>query len=757
MSGLNWRRVEEIYDTAVELPPGERGGYLDAACADEPPQVRAQVETLLWTPQEEGEQFLERSLAEAARAIIEETWSLKEGTRLLDRYTIGTVLGVGGMSVVYKATDDKFDPPRAVAIKLISAEVLAGGPKARERFKAEANALAQLKDPRFVRIYDTGEWGLHPFLVMELVEGRSLESRAEARMPPREAAALVASLAGAMSHAHALHIVHRDLKPANVLIDAAGRPRLVDFGLALMDQPWGEADRGEGEVAGTFAYMAPEQANGETGRIGPLTDVFGLGAILYTLLTGRSPYQGADWKATWKQARLAQVTPPRQLGPYLDADLQAVCLKCLQKDPAGRYPSAEELAKDLERWLDGRETKARPWGRVERILRVCRRNPVASALTAATAILLIATAVTAISVAQERKERLVQETLSSNSYLANGIASHVLWQLKDWSKPVVEAARDPKLRKLLKAKDREGLQNYLAILRERPGKGSLFEDWFVVERDQGKLLAISPPRPGLLGRQYDGRDYFAGAMDHAWKGRIGEESVHVSRVFRSEKGETDNDSSEFAISVAVREGDGRAAPALGVLVVTLTTDSKMGLVQLVHERRRAVLIGRGDINPPRPDAEPGALKGYHVLVHPGGRRGDAALQVKTPATEQIGARRREQPEFQPPDVLAFDPGKAIDANYVDPFDNKRQLVGFAQVGNTELAVMVQQQYDQAVEPDIWSAALVTWIGAAALLGLLLAGVIGRWTVRRITNRTASTTKPSGSRSTRAARTGTAAG
>jgi serine/threonine-protein kinase len=743
MSSLNWRRVEEIYDTAVELPLGERGGYLKAACADEPLEVRAQVETLLQPPQGEGGQFLEQSLAEAARVIIEETWSLKERTRLLDRYTIGTVLGVGGMSVVYKATDDKFDPPRPVAIKLISAEVLlAGGPKAREHFKDEANALAQLKDPRFVPIYDTGEWGLHPFLVMELVEGRSLESRAEARMPPREAAALVASLAGAMSHAHALHIVHRDLKPANVLIDAAGRPRLVDFGLALTDRPWGEADRGEGEVAGTFEYMAPEQANGETGRIGHQTDVFGLGAILYTLLTGRPPYQGADWKATWKQARRAQVTPPRKLNPYLDADLQAVCLKCLDKDPAGRYPSAEELAKDLERWLDGRETKARPWGRVERILRVCRRNPVASALTAAAVVLLLVTAVTVTSAAQGHKDRL-EAAHRSNSYAAYVIASNVLRQLEDWSNPLVSEAGDPKLRELLKAPNQAGRSERLAERVKnlhqqagRPGEKSPFEDCFLVDKD-GTVLAIRPGRQELIVRSYAGRDYFQGARGNAkrWTGR---DSVHISRVFRPEKGGgIDRDRSELAIAVAVRDGDGPAAGVIGVLAATLTTDSKLGLasLRLSGKRHRAVLIGRGDSNPPRPGAEPGAEEGYYILVHPGFGHGSPALRVDLPRAVEVGRRPQEPELHQLRDLDAFDPAEAFGASYEDPLDNERQLVGFAQVGNTELVVVVQEPYDQAVESHMmWAVSLVACVGAATFLGLLLAVVVARLVGRGIRNR-----------------------
>jgi serine/threonine-protein kinase len=730
MSSLNWRRVDEVYNTAVELPPEKRLDYLDSICAGESPEVRATVETLLQKPQvDEDVRFLEVALADAAQ-LIEETWFLREGTRLLNRYTIETVVGVGGMGAVYKARDDKFDPPRQVAIKLISAEVtLADTPEARERFKAEANALAQLKDPRFVRIYDIGEFAQHPFLVMEFVEGSSLANWAEARMDPRDAAELIASLASAMSHAHALDIVHRDLTPSNILLEGADRhrPKIADFGIAMkLDKT--EKAATPGTVAGTPSYMAPEQASGLT--VDGRTDIYMLGAVLYELLTGKPPPQSTSTFDTRDKVITQFPEPPRLLNRRVDRDLQAICLMCLEKDPSKRYQSAEELAKELERWLDGRETKARKWGQAESILRACKRYPIATALIAATAILLMATAVTAMSVAKERKDRLEQESLRSNSYLANSVASHVLLQLQEWSKPVVDAAQDPKLRELLKTENRKDLQEYLANLRHMLGDESPFEDWFVVDREQGKLLAISPMRAPLLDRRYAGRDYFLAAIDHAARGRIAGESVHVSRVFRPEKGNNDDNGSEFAISVAVRDGANRSAPVVGVLVVTLTTDSKMGLVQLVHGRRRAVLIGRGDINPPRPNAEPGAIEGYYVLFHPGSSRGDTARPVQSRATEEIGGRRLEQPEYQPPDVLAFDPGKAIDANYVDPLDNKRQLVGFAQVGNTDLAVMVQQPYDQAVEPHIWSVALVTCIATTSFLGLVLVGAIGRSAIRR---------------------------
>jgi tetratricopeptide (TPR) repeat protein len=380
MPPVNWHRVAELYDAAMGKPPAERRAFLDAACAKEPTEVRAQVEALLQGPTEDdGPLFkhFEQNLTTLARAVTAELF-LKEGTRLLDRYTIRSVLGIGGMGIVYAVEDCRFDPPCPRAVKMILPDIaLALGLEARRRFKDEANVLARLTDERFVRVYDIDEWNQQLFLVLELVNGRSLKDRCPSKLPPKEAARLIASLADAMSPVHRLNIVHRDLKPANILLDDRQRPKITDFGIG---------------VIGTPGYMAPEQCDGDTDRVHPAADIYALGAILYELLTGGLPYDPKG--APSSEFRRAVTDPgskplrPRRLERTVPADLAAICLKCLEKEREDRYGTAKDLADDLQRFLDGKPVWARPAGALRKLWMWACRRP-AQALAAALAVLLL--------------------------------------------------------------------------------------------------------------------------------------------------------------------------------------------------------------------------------------------------------------------------------------------------------------------------------------------------------------------------------
>jgi tRNA A-37 threonylcarbamoyl transferase component Bud32 len=265
----------------------------------------------------------------------------------IGKYRVVERLGRGGQAEVFRAVHPNL-PGRDVVIKWANKHL---SPALQQQLLEEGRALAHLEDAGVARVYDVDEHEGRPFVVMEFVRGRTLQQQLnEGRPSPRQAAVLVAQLAHTLERVHRQGICHRDLKPANILIDAAGRPRVMDFGLALMEQPWEEPRRREGDVSGTFQYMAPEQANGETGRIGPRTDVFGLGAILYALLTGRPPHQDADVMAVWEKARQGVVTPPRQLNPHIPRALERICLKALAPDPEQRYVSAGELAVALHRF-----------------------------------------------------------------------------------------------------------------------------------------------------------------------------------------------------------------------------------------------------------------------------------------------------------------------------------------------------------------------------------------------------------------------
>jgi serine/threonine protein kinase len=269
-------------------------------------------------------------------------------------YELVAELGRGGMGVVYLARDPKLK--RHVALKMI----LANAPltaNQRARFQAEAEAVARLQHPHIVQIFAVGEHEGQPYVALEYLPGGSLDRQIQGTpQPPREAARLVELLARAVHAAHQIHIIHRDLKPGNVLLAPAnpgdpgwtpyGLPKVADFGLARQFDPSQPRPRDE-VVAGTPDYMPPEQAAGQIQRVGPATDVYALGVILYEMLTGRRPFQGGSNRVTLEKVRNQPPTPPRDIQPDVPAELEAICLRCLAKQPAGRYPSAAALADAL--------------------------------------------------------------------------------------------------------------------------------------------------------------------------------------------------------------------------------------------------------------------------------------------------------------------------------------------------------------------------------------------------------------------------
>jgi serine/threonine protein kinase len=265
-------------------------------------------------------------------------------------YEILAALEPGGMGVVYRARHLALD--RVVALKMIRTGANAG-PHERARFQLEAQAVASLSHPNVIPIYDCGECEGVPYLAMEFAEGGSLARRLAGRpMLPAEAAELVETLARAVHFVHQRGIVHRDLKPANVLLTEQGVPKLADFGLAKrLDQDLGLTHTQA--VLGTASYMAPEQAAGDKHAVGPAADVYALGAILYETLTGRPPFHAATYELTIHQVLSADPPPPARLRPDVPAELEAICLKCLDKDPQERFATALELAEDLRRYRDG--------------------------------------------------------------------------------------------------------------------------------------------------------------------------------------------------------------------------------------------------------------------------------------------------------------------------------------------------------------------------------------------------------------------
>ncbi len=299
--------------------------------------------------------------------------------RYFGDYEIREVLGRGGMGVVYRARQVSLNRP--VALKMLRAGVLAGDDELR-RFQNEAEAVALLDHPGIVPIYEIGEDDGQKYFSMKLVRGGSLAERlATYKDDPKAAASLLADVAEAVHHAHMRGILHRDLKPANILIDTEGHVQITDFGLAKRVEADAEMTA-SGAILGTPSYMAPEQAAGRRGSITTATDVYGLGSVLYALLTGQAPFAGDSVVDTLTMVKEQPPQPPRKLNARVPRDLEVICLKCLEKDPRRRYLSAQAVAEDLRAWLEDRPILARPAGPLEKSVKWARRRPAIAALSA---------------------------------------------------------------------------------------------------------------------------------------------------------------------------------------------------------------------------------------------------------------------------------------------------------------------------------------------------------------------------------------
>jgi serine/threonine protein kinase len=280
---------------------------------------------------------------EGAGPAGDEIAGLGPAPQAVGKYLLLEELDKGGQGLVFRALHR--DLRGEFALKLARRPIDLD-PAGRDQLREEGRLLARLSHPNLVRVIDLDLHGDRPYLVLEYVAGRTLQQSIQERRPsPREAARLVAALAGAVAYLHAQGVVHQDIKPKNILIDPQGQPRLIDLGLARLRHAWsGEPEASSG---GTPAYMAPEQATGDPERIGPWTDVFGLGGVLYYLLTGRAPYEGDSFRSLLEQARTGQIIPPRRINPKVPRSLSRLCLRALARDPQRRPSSAAELEQAL--------------------------------------------------------------------------------------------------------------------------------------------------------------------------------------------------------------------------------------------------------------------------------------------------------------------------------------------------------------------------------------------------------------------------
>ena len=375
-----------------------------------------------------------------ARIGVHEGTSFQEAFRIPDRlgqFRVLKLLGEGGMGQVFLAEDGELQ--RLVAVKVLKSTFASETES--KRFQLEAEAAARLNHPNIVPIHGAGEDCGRRYLTMAYIEGQSLAQRlAGGPLPPRNAARLMQLVAEAVEHAHSQGVVHRDLKPGNILLDRKEQPLVSDFGLAKRSEGDSSMTR-SGQVVGTPSFMSPEQARGANDEVGAAADIYSIGATLYCTLTGRPPFQAATVVETLRLVLYTEPVSPRALNPLVPRDLDTICMKCLEKKPEHRYPSALATSQDLQRFLDDRPILARPVGPGGRLVRWSRRNPLLSAsLAAAVAILLTAFAIVSWSLAEEAKQRAAADEAKGDAqakekeerwsrYLANISAASSALQL----------------------------------------------------------------------------------------------------------------------------------------------------------------------------------------------------------------------------------------------------------------------------------------------------------------------------------------
>jgi WD40 repeat protein/serine/threonine protein kinase len=477
---------EILFYRALEKPSTERAAFLEEACAGDA-DLRQRIEALLRAHESPGS-FLAGPAVDATPTADLRPGGRSPGSACSDTpvpekpearigpYLLLEQLGAGGMGVVWKARQVTLD--RIVALKLVLA-----GPAASEndleRLHREAEAAAALDHPNIVPVYEAGQYDGRHFFSMKLIEGGSLAqalARGARSVPSgqqqRWAAGLVATVARAVYHAHQRGILHRDLKPSNILLDASGQPHVGDFGLARSirpalppARPAGAAEKTAardltrtGMIVGTPSYMAPEQAGGGKEALTTAADVYGLGAILYELLTGRPPFQNEDVLETLWQVRSQEPTWPTALDPAVHRDLETVCLKCLCKEPERRYGSAQELAEDLERWLAGEPILARRSGLGERLVKWAKRRPALAALSLATFLLAVSGLAGVFWQWRRAESALVETGLALADKMRESLA-------KDQEREAKEAALEAEKKRRRQAET--NLHHYRILLAER--------------------------------------------------------------------------------------------------------------------------------------------------------------------------------------------------------------------------------------------------------------------------------------------------
>ncbi len=622
-------------------------------------------------------------------------------------YELLRELGRGATGVVYRARQRS--DGQTVALKLMNDADFASDEELR-RFRFGAEAAAELDHPNIVPVLQVGEQQGRPFFTMRLLEGGSLADALPRFCSSQLGAAqLIAKVAAAVHHAHQRGVLHRDLKPENIVLDERDEPHVADFGLAKRLDARASA-RASSAIVGSADYMAPEQAAGNSRKLTFAADIYSLGAIFYELLTGEVPVQGESLAEVLEKLRSPEsVRPLRQIDACIDWELELVCLKCLEKDPAQRYGTAAELAVDLERWLRFEPvtvTARRPGAN---LWRWCRSHPVFATVLSGALIIGAASATVGVSIAREQEEALRREVLHVNAYAAQAKAGQVLVQLRELSHPVARCAADPRIVDSITT-DAEGAAspvNSERLLIECGAK-AVFDSVSLLDT-AGVVLARAPRSPAdAPGGNLSYRDDFLGAKR---LGESGYRSVHVARVQRSE---TDG-LLQVALAAPLFDDENKWR---GVVAVQVGMNAFLETLRLRDDGRQwAVLAGVRDRGPDRAGA---SARDAMILLDDRLQSGPAAaapdrwLVALSHFKERANAFGRDQFRFA-------EPQRTLEEDYkVESSVGGRWLAGFAPVGDTGYAVIVQTHYDTALDaPKRAFLRVAGWSGSVLALGTAL--------------------------------------
>jgi eukaryotic-like serine/threonine-protein kinase len=665
------------------------------------------------------------ALSEARELLLDVLSGAEEPGTLFGGYVLYEKLGRGGYGVVYRAR-------RVGSDEVVALKQMRGGSQAtaeeRREFLAGAKTMVRLVHPGIVRVLDFGEGEDCPFFTMPLLEARDLALALEAARPSQaQACRWLAVVARAVDYAHGQCVLHCDLKPANILLDANGAAFVTDFGSAQRLDAQGDCDdSGSGVLS---YYMAPEQALEGTRGLNRRADIYSLGVIFYELLTGRVPYEELGF-AHWVSALATHepVRPPRELEPSISRHLEQICLKCLEKEPGQRYPTAALLAEDLEAVLAGwRPLHARPARAASRSVRLLRRHPLLVGSLAAALLFAVVLTIALLSLWQGDREQQ-QAALETNAFIANSQAGALLFQLREFADRIERCAQRPPIAALIQ----RGEVTSNISTPELCGRG--FEDVSLFDTD-GRLLAHWPPlKHPVLGKNFEFRAYFRGARELAQRGLPG---AFLGGAYRAES----RQQIQFTFAAPVM---GSRGEWLGVAAASLGAASAIGQVGLSDASgggRLVALLGPRDGDRAAPHAprlnfiiHPRLEHGRELAV-PDPRQAILRLAYAAPPGEQFALR------WTAPLLVS---------DYKDPLlaSQPSALAAFAPVGHTGYVVAIQTSKSAVLSNGRALASKLAWragaplgVGLVLLGGVMLSSVSRKRKLERRPARTGSGKRP----------------